>query len=207
VLLRSTGFRLREEQVPWAMSALVVLALVASPVAWTHYQVLQYPGVALLLIDAWRQRQWVQLIAVLALAALIYPLPIHVMDAFHQAYHDGNSLTSLYIWTSVPPPASLGLFAMFVRRAGKATGSAHPSLLIQAQLHRLPVSRVSSLQNECAWRIEDLADRERQYSATHAESPATGISKAVRKQRDLPLGNHLGLPHALKLTRTRQRSR
>jgi len=41
--------RIREQQVPWVMAALVSLALVASPVSWTHYQVLEYPGVALLL--------------------------------------------------------------------------------------------------------------------------------------------------------------
>ena len=148
VLTRSAGFRLREEQVPWAMCGLVVLALVASPVAWTHYEVLQYPGIALLLISAWRRRQWLQLIAVLGLAVLIYPLPLHMLDAFPGAYHDGNSLTSLYLWTSLPAAASLGLFGMFVRRAKKATGSAHPSLLIEARLHPLPVSRVPGLRNQ-----------------------------------------------------------
>jgi hypothetical protein len=154
-LTRSAGFRLREGQVRWAMAALVPLALVASPVAWTHYQVLQYPGVALLLIYTWRQRQWVQLIIVLALAALIYPIPIHVLDAFPRAYHDGNSLSSLYIWTSVTPAASLGLFGMFVRRAGKAARSANPSMLIQGQLHRFPVSRVPVFTTSEGRRIEN----------------------------------------------------
>jgi hypothetical protein len=145
VLTRAAGFRLREDQARWAMAALVVLALVASPVAWTHYQVLEYPGVALLLIYTWRERQWMQFIAVMVLAAFIYPLPIRILDAFPQAYHDGSSLGSLYIWTSVTPIASLGLFGMFVRRAGKATGSGSPSMPIHAQLHRFPVP---SLQDE-----------------------------------------------------------
>jgi len=145
VLTRAVGFRLREDQARWAMAALVALALVASPVAWTHYQMLEYPGVALLLIYTWRERQWVQFTTVMTLAAFIYPVPIHILDAFPQAYHNGSSLGSLYIWTSVTPVASLGLFGMFVRRAGKATGSANPSMLIHAQLHRFPVP---SLQDE-----------------------------------------------------------
>jgi hypothetical protein len=137
-LVRSAGFRLNEDQVPWAMAALVTLALVATPVGWTHYQLLQYPGVALLLIYTWRERQWVQLIAVLALAVLIYPLPIHVLDAFPHGYHDGNSLSSLYFWTSLTPAASIGLFTMFVRRAGNAKRSPDPATLLHEQLWRSP---------------------------------------------------------------------
>lgn len=129
-LVRSTGFRPSEDQIPWAMAALVSLALVASPVSWTHYQVLQYPGVALLLISDWRQRQWVQLLSVLALAALLYPLPIHVFDAFSARYRDipPRSVSVLYLWTSVAPIASLTLFAMFVRRAAPVRLAHEPPL-------------------------------------------------------------------------------
>jgi len=122
----SASIRIMEEQVPWVMAALVSLALVASPVSWTHYQVLEYPGVALLLIHAWRHRQWVQLIAVLALAALVYPLPIHMMDTLAQHWTAG-SFNAVYFWSTVPPVASMALFAMFVRRAAQS-----------AFLHALP---------------------------------------------------------------------
>ena len=39
----------RTQQTPFAMAALISLSLAAAPVCWTHYQVMQYPGVALLL--------------------------------------------------------------------------------------------------------------------------------------------------------------
>jgi hypothetical protein len=115
----AAGLRIREEQAPWVMAALVSLALIASPVCWTHYQVLEYPGVALLLIHAWRNRQWTLLIAVLVLATLVYPLPIHMMDTLSQHW-TADSFNAVYLWSTVPPLASLALFAMFVRRAAQS---------------------------------------------------------------------------------------
>jgi hypothetical protein len=115
----SAGTRIREQQVPWVMAALVSLALVASPVSWTHYQVLEYPGLALLLIHAWRHRHWAQLVAALALASLIYPLPIYMMDTLSQHWTT-DSFHTVYFWTTVPPVASLALFAMFVKRASQS---------------------------------------------------------------------------------------
>jgi hypothetical protein len=121
-LARSVGYRLTGAQVPWAVAALVALALAGSPVGWTHYQVLQYPGVALLLIHVWRQRQWLQLIIALALAGLLYPIPVEILGAYYLRYHawTANSVSTLYIWTSVSPVASLALFALFVRQASSA---------------------------------------------------------------------------------------
>jgi Glycosyltransferase family 87 len=139
-LVRCAGFRLREEQVPWAMSALVALALTASPISWTHYQVLQYPGVALLLIYAWRERRWLELIAALVVATLIYPLPIHLMDGF--LAHLSDSFGALYFWTTEPALASIALFAMFVRRAARAVPPHEPPLHwpTPASYTRLPAS-------------------------------------------------------------------
>ncbi len=118
MLIRSTGLRIREEQAPWAISALVSLALIASPVCWTHYQVLQYPGVALLLIWAWRHRRWAQLGVTLAIAASIYPLPMHMMDALSRP-GAAASLNVILFWSAVPPLASFATFAMQVRRAAR----------------------------------------------------------------------------------------
>jgi hypothetical protein len=120
--LHLRGLRLREEQAPWAMAALVSLALIASPVAWTHYQVMQYPGVALLLIYTWRHHHWAQLMAELSLAALIYRLPVHFLDKLSQHWTPGD-LPAVFLWTTLPALASTGLFAMLVRRADRA---AHP---------------------------------------------------------------------------------
>jgi hypothetical protein len=126
-MCRAFRWRLTDEQVPWAMSALVALALAASPVGWTHYQVLQYPGVALLLAYLWRRRQWLQLSLALLLAGLLYPIPVAILGRYYDRYHawTAYSPATLYVWTSVTPLASLCLVAMFVlcglsTRAGKS---------------------------------------------------------------------------------------
>ncbi|HEY4365114.1 MAG TPA: glycosyltransferase 87 family protein [Bryobacteraceae bacterium] len=117
-LIRSSGFRIREAQLPWALSALTTLALVAAPISWTHYQVLEYPGVALILIDTWRRRQWTQLSAALVLAALIYPMPKHILDAMR--LHWTGSFITLFFWTAVPAVASVGLMILLVKRAAQS---------------------------------------------------------------------------------------
>jgi hypothetical protein len=81
-----------------------------------HYQVLQYPGVTLLLIHAWRKRNWRALSITLFLAALLYPIPAQILWAYYLRYHawTAHSLPTLYICTSVPPLASLALFRKFL---------------------------------------------------------------------------------------------
>jgi len=64
-----------------------------------------------------------KLLAVLVLATLLYPLPIHMMNALWTA----DSFNSVYLWTTLPPLASVALFAMLVRRAAQS-----------AFLHALP---------------------------------------------------------------------
>jgi len=124
VLLAAVRCKLSAPQWPWAAAALVALGLAASPVAWTHYQVMQYPGVALLLSQTWRSRRWVALACGLALAALLYPVPVAILTAYYQS-HGGWTAASpatLYIWTSVTPVASLLLFGLFVREAAEPAG-------------------------------------------------------------------------------------
>jgi hypothetical protein len=136
---RATRWRLNEAQMPWALSALVTLTLLASPVAWTHYQALEYPGVALLLIDTWRRRQWKLMGAALALAVLAYPLPHQMMDWMH--YHwTADSLRAVWLWITVPAFASMGLFALFVTRAASRR-ERRPPLPIPAGYIRLRVAR------------------------------------------------------------------
>jgi hypothetical protein len=106
--------RLSGRQVPWAMAGLVSLSLAASPVCWTHYQILQYPGVALLLADSIRRRAWGMLAAVSACFGLAYQLPQAVLTAYHDQ-HSGWTTASpalLYIWTSVAPLACVALFGV-----------------------------------------------------------------------------------------------
>jgi hypothetical protein len=110
-----TRGRLSAEQIPIAGTALIALALAASPIAWWHYQAMQYPGVALLLYGAIRARDWRRLCAALACAAFLFPLPAAVLRFYyhqHERWPDAPGL--MYFWTSVTPLASLVLFASLV---------------------------------------------------------------------------------------------
>jgi hypothetical protein len=49
--------RLNPAQAPWAAAALISLAVAASPISWNHYQILQYPALALLLYRAAAERR------------------------------------------------------------------------------------------------------------------------------------------------------
>jgi hypothetical protein len=49
------------------LASLVALALLASPIAWYHYQMMQFPGLAWLTADAFRRRAWPRLAGVTAL--------------------------------------------------------------------------------------------------------------------------------------------
>lgn len=106
--------RFTETQLPWRIAALVALALAATPIGWSHYQVLQYPGVALLLIHAWRKRNWRALSLTLVLAALLYPIPAQILWAYYLRYGWTAHSPTLYILTSLPPLASLALFRKFL---------------------------------------------------------------------------------------------
>jgi len=116
LLILVCGGKLNREQLPWAMAGLVSLSLAAAPVCWTHYQVLQYPGVALLLADSVRRRAWRMAGCVVASLVLLYPLPFAVFTWFER--HGGLATASpatLYVWTSVAPFAALGLYGLALR--------------------------------------------------------------------------------------------
>jgi hypothetical protein len=106
--------RLSSEHLPWAMVALVSLSLAAAPVCWSHYQVLQYPGVALLLANSIRLRAWRTTAAVVLCFLLLHQLPETALKRYHYE-HSGWTAASpatLYVWTSVTPLACLGLFGL-----------------------------------------------------------------------------------------------
>ena len=108
--------KLSPQQVPLAGAAFIALALAASPVSWTHYQVMQYPGVALLLGYATRRRLWWLLAAALACGAFLYPVPVAVLRAYFVRSNSWpNSPLVMYFWTSISPVASLGLFSLITR--------------------------------------------------------------------------------------------
>jgi hypothetical protein len=103
-------------QAPLASAAMVALALAASPVGWTHYQVMQYPGVALFLSYAARRRLWWLLGVAAACAAFLYPIPVAVLRAYYELGNGWpNSPIVMYFWTSIPAIASLALFGLMTR--------------------------------------------------------------------------------------------
>jgi len=115
VLLFRTRGRLSADQLPIAGTALVALALAASPIAWWHYQAMQYPGVALLFYRAIQGRDWRRLCSSLACALFLFPLPDAVLrHYYHQHEQWPNAPGLMYFWTSVTPLASVLLFTLLL---------------------------------------------------------------------------------------------
>ncbi len=112
-------WRLRRESVPWAMAAVTSLGLAAAPICWTHYQIMQYPGLALLLTRAFRVRKWALAAGASALGALLYPVPVAVLRSYYESHGSWTAASpaTLYLWTSVTPVACLGLFVVLVAQA------------------------------------------------------------------------------------------
>jgi len=113
-LLLACHGRLDSAQMPWAMAGLISLSLAAAPVCWTHYQILQYPGVAWMLARTIERRAWMQAAFLLACGVMLYQLPQAMLTTYYNAHAGWTaaSLPTLYIWTSVTPVACLGIFGL-----------------------------------------------------------------------------------------------
>ncbi len=122
-LWAAAGGRITSEQSILA-AALLALTLAASPLSWWHYQVLQYPGVVLLLVEGVRQRRWPLLAATLTCAALAFPLTAAVLRGYYSP-HDAwpNLPGTLFFWTALPAVGSLGLFAMLLQETARGRTS------------------------------------------------------------------------------------
>ncbi len=115
LLLFKTRGRLSPKEAPITGTALIALTLAASPIAWWHYQAMQYPGVAVLLYYAIRGRHWSRLCSSLACAVVLFPLPAAVLRYYyHQSERWPDAPGLMYLWTSVTPIASLVLFGMLL---------------------------------------------------------------------------------------------
>jgi len=110
--------RLSAAQAPWASAALISLSVAASPIAWSHYQILQYPGLALLLCHAVKQRKWLLGACTVVLGALLYRVPAEILFDYHARYAGWSAASpaTLYIGTSVAPVAALVLFGVLLRQ-------------------------------------------------------------------------------------------
>ncbi len=105
---------------------MMALALAASPVGWTHYQVMQYPGVALFLGYAARRRLWWLLGAAAACAAFLYPIPVAVLRAYYEVGNSWpNSPIVMYFWTSISAIASIVLFGLMTRELPRIHAKAY----------------------------------------------------------------------------------
>jgi len=110
--------RLTDAQAPWASAALISLGVAASPIAWSHYQILQYPGIALLLCHAVRQRKLLLGGCAVTLGAFLYPIPWTVLLVYYVQFSGWTAASpaKLYFWTSVTPVASLLFFGVLLRQ-------------------------------------------------------------------------------------------
>jgi hypothetical protein len=117
--------RLNEDQIPWAMAGLIALSLAVAPVSWTHYQLLQYPGVAMLLTVTLRRRYWRLAFVTAASFALVYQLPERFLIHYRNVHHGWttDSPFTLYFWTSVPVFATLAIFAAAIAMVRIGHGS------------------------------------------------------------------------------------
>jgi hypothetical protein len=105
--------------------------LAASPVCWTHYQIMEYPGVALFLTYAARRRLWWVLGMATASAAFLYPIPVAVLRAYYsQANNWPHSPMVMYFWTSIPAIASVVLFGLMTRELPRITAERETMLQI-----------------------------------------------------------------------------
>jgi hypothetical protein len=151
-LLVVTLGRVSRAQLPLTMASLTTLTLVAAPVSWTHYQVMQFPGVALFagglaLRGAWKKLGWS-----LLCAAFLYPVPVMVLRWMFAANGDvwPNTLVANYFWISTAPVAGLVLYGLMlseIARSRDRSLSARPgreSAPHRAQLENLPHTSVLS---------------------------------------------------------------
>jgi hypothetical protein len=88
--------RLESGPIGWAVFGMISLAVTAAPISWTHYQVLNYPGVALLLSRSVERRSP-------PLLCFDVPGPWAAMPA-----------ATIYVWSSISAVAGLILFALFI---------------------------------------------------------------------------------------------
>jgi len=123
-LLVVTLGRVSRDRLPLTMASLTTLTLVAAPVSWTHYQVMQFPGLALFagglaLRGAWKRMGWV-----LLAAAFLYPVPATVLRQMTAA-NGGvwpNTPVANYFWISTAPVAGLVLYGLMLAEIGRSRG-------------------------------------------------------------------------------------
>jgi Glycosyltransferase family 87 len=97
-------------------AALIGLALLAAPIAWTHYQLLQLPGAARLGRDLLDRRRWADLWG-LALAFVAANWTEAIVRGPYFAHYGttAGSISLVWLLSSLPMLASAALFALHLR--------------------------------------------------------------------------------------------
>ena len=121
-LLAVTRGCVNRGQLPLTMASLTTLTLVAAPVSWTHYQVMQFPGLALFagglaLRGAWKKLGWA-----LLCASFLYPVPVTVLSQMAAA-NGGvwpNTPVANYFWISTAPVAGLVLYGLMLAEIARS---------------------------------------------------------------------------------------
>ena len=126
-LLAVTLGRLSRDRLPLAMASLTTLTLVAAPVSWTHYQVMQYPGLALFGGGLALRGAWKKMGFVLLCAAFLYPVPVTVLRQMFEANGDvwPNTPVANYFWTSTAPVAGLVLYGLMLAEIARSRDCPH----------------------------------------------------------------------------------
>jgi hypothetical protein len=122
VLLAVTLGRVSRDRLPLTMASLTTLTLVAAPVSWAHYQLMQFPGMALFAGGLALRGAWKKMGFVLLCAAFLYPVPVTVLRLMVEA-NGGvwpNTPMANYFWTSTAPVAGLVLYGLMVAEIGRS---------------------------------------------------------------------------------------
>jgi hypothetical protein len=128
--------KLESSQIGWAVLSMITLGVAAAPISWTHYQILNYPGVALLLSRGVERRSWKLFGASLLCFALMYQIPVLALTRSYEAAGGwpATPAAPIYAWTSIATAAGLFLFGLFMlvirteSRARQTEAEARPAL-------------------------------------------------------------------------------
>jgi Glycosyltransferase family 87 len=100
-----------------AGTALLCLAVAASPISWWHYPVMEYPAIAILLSSAVRLRRVGLAVGTVATGVGCYLAPAAVLKYyFHQHERWPDYPWLIQFWTAVPAVSALILFGLLLYR-------------------------------------------------------------------------------------------